>query len=235
MKVVPVKSLFENDIADILNNPKYKHIGVVDRGFVSVENIPTEAILFLGINPSYTKPIRGLTFYELYQRKNSYKQYFGKFEDLSEKVGLIWGHMDLLYFQETQQSAIDDIMQQQDGVQFIWEQLQASKKILESANPKILIVSNTKARQFLGKDKSKGKNEWLNYDFLFDNAIGTYRLKTQSSNLYNIPVFFTSMFTGQRALDTGSYERLVWHIKFVLNIEKNNPNSQTLKQVAPSE
>jgi hypothetical protein len=28
-----------------------------------------------------------------------------------------------------------------------------------------------------------------------------------------VPVFFTSMLSGQRALDRRSYERLVWHIK----------------------
>jgi len=34
--------------------------------------------------------------------------------------------------------------------------------------------------------------------------------------LKNVPIFFTSMLTGQRALDNGSFERLIWHINFVL-------------------
>jgi hypothetical protein len=36
--------------------------------------------------------------------------------------------------------------------------------------------------------------------------------------LENIPIFFTSMLTGQRALDKGSYARLIWHIKYALRL-----------------
>jgi hypothetical protein len=38
---------------------------------------------------------------------------------------------------------------------------------------------------------------WLGYEFKFDNKLGTYRWK-------NIPVFFSGILSGQRALEKGS-------------------------------
>ncbi len=66
------------------------------------------------------------------------------------------------------------------------------------------------------KDTDKNINIWLDYEFMFDDEIGTYRIKTKG-NLFDTPVFFTSMLSGQRAMDNGSFERLQWHINFVLN------------------
>lgn len=54
--------------------------------------------------------------------------------------------------------------------------------------------------------------------FLFDDKIGTHRItgnKEFETVLKGTPVFFTSMLTGQRALDNGSFERLGWHINKV--------------------
>lgn len=56
----------------------------------------------------------------------------------------------------------------------------------------------------------------LYVDFKWDEELGTYTYK-------NNPFFFSSMLTGQRALDNGSFERLVWHIKKVKSkLEKSN-------------
>jgi len=55
----------------------------------------------------------------------------------------------------------------------------------------------------------------MDFGFEFDDEIGTYRI-IKNDKLKHTPVFFTSMLTGQRALDLGSYERLIWHILFVL-------------------
>jgi hypothetical protein len=100
---------------------------------------------------------------------------------------------------------------------FIWEQLEVSKQILEKTIPKALVVCNTKARLLLEKDKIANTNLWMDYDFgEIEDDLGTFRMKTKTSNLYNVPIFFSSMLTGQRALDNGSYERLKWQIKRAL-------------------
>ncbi len=126
----------------------------------------------------------------------------------------------MLFLRETNQKYIDTICKNYpEGLNFIWQQLLVTKEILEELSPKVIIVSNTKARLFLGKERIKDRNIWLGYDFVFDDEIGTDRIMNKDSKLYGIPVFFTSMLSGQRAIDNGSFERLKWHIKRVIRDE----------------
>jgi hypothetical protein len=227
INTISVEDMFGSEILNILQNKDFCNIPSIDKGFLSVENIVVNSILFLGINPSFTGKAtpNELKFYPIDPKNITYKKYFGKFGEISKHLSVpSWSHMDLLYFRETKQNQIQEIEQTDVGLSFIMQQLEVSKKILETVKPKILIVCNTKARQFLGKDKRNGKNLWMDYDFEFDELIGTYRLTTKNSALYNTPVFFSSMLTGQRALDTGSYERLRWHINMVLESEQKVPS-----------
>ena len=129
-----------------------------------------------------------------------------------------WSHIDLLFVRWTNQKEVEQIMSEKNGVEFLWKQLLISKQIIEESNPKIIVVNNSFARKLLGFDKSIKNGQvfdiWMGFDFKFDNKIGTYRI-TNNEILNGTPVFFTSMLTGQRALDNGSYERLIWHINYV--------------------
>ncbi len=87
-----------------------------------------------------------------------------------------------------------------------------SKDIIELATPRIIVVNNAYARKWMTE---KDFNIHC-YESKFDDNIGTHRI-VKNDKLNGTPVFFTSMLTGQRALDLGSYERLKWHLKFVLN------------------
>jgi len=131
---------------------------------------------------------------------------------------LRWSHIDLLFVRWTNQKEVEQIMSEKNGVEFLWKQLLISKQIIEESNPKIIVVNNSFARKLLGFDKSIKNGQvfdiWMGFDFKFDNKIGTYRI-TNNEILNGTPVFFTSMLTGQRALDNGSYERLIWHINYV--------------------
>src|SRR5699024_10216291 len=142
--------------------------------------------------------------------------YFRRFVDISQKTGVKWSHWDLLFFRETKQRYIDKLIKKDYGIDFIKEQLEISKRIISMSRPKIIVVSNTKARRFMRNKKSR---LYMGSEFEFDEGLGTYII-INDDVLAGTPVFFTSMLTGQRALDNGSYERLVWHINFVL--EKTN-------------
>ena len=37
-----------------------------------------------------------------------------------------------------------------------------------------------------------------------------------------VPVFYSGMLAGAHAVDNGSFDRLIWHIKYVLNIQSEN-------------
>jgi hypothetical protein len=194
---------------------------LMKRRFVAPKTVTKNSIMFLGINPSYDpEKDNGPGFYEI---KN--EGYFKKFDEIGGKLvrkyqrhDIVWTHIDLLYFRETNQKEIDKfIYNNTPGQKFLYDQLMLSKELLEMATPKIIVASNTKVRQLLGFNKKVEKNEdvWIGYDFKFDDSIGTYRIKNDGM-LKNVPIFFTSMLTGQRALDNGSFERLIWHINFVL-------------------
>jgi len=193
---------------------------ILKRGFAINESIEGGTIIFIGLNPSYTLKNEPANpeeiFYSLAQRDN-YK-YFKKFEEISKCTRISWSHLDLLTIRETRQKKVLDLVKNEDGLEFIWKHLLLTKQILEALDPKVIVVANTAARMFLGKDvDEKGKNRWLDYKFKFDDNIGTYRVAKKYSGLNNTPVFFTSMLTGQRALDNGSFDRLKWHINYVLN------------------
>lgn len=216
---ISIKDKFGADIQYVFDDERFKEIGVIKRGFLTSEVIPLRSVLFVGLNPSYVDntPTDSVNYYSLAQEGNEYKKYFSKFEKIAKSLNLPLAHIDLLFLREAEQKKIDQILAEKNGVDFIMNQLLISKQILEMAKPNVLVVSNTKARQFLGKDKKENKNVWMGYDFEFDEYIGTDRIVNEGSTLKGVPVFFTSMLSGQRALDNGSYERLNWHIKFALN------------------
>lgn len=203
-------------------NPKI--IEIFERKFCYSET-KQKKVLFVGLNPSYREndnfknDLDNKSFDVFLCKEDSY---YKKFHEINNECGIKdnWTYTDLCYYRETEQSITNQILKEEPiGRDFIWDQIQISKNIIEEINPKVMIVCNTMARRLLGKDKKqvKGKwiNEWMNYTFKFDDNIGTDRII--DSNLNNVPVFFTSMLSGQRALDIGSLERLKWHIKQVLN------------------
>jgi len=220
MNEFSTKDYFDNQIKEIWNDEKFKGIDIVKRGYILQDKIIKNSLLFVGINPSFDEdggiPENIGNYYNLNQTEDNYK-YFKKFQEISKDVYLEWTHTDLLFVRETNQKNVENIIldNKNSGTEFIYKQLLISKQIIEMCEPKIIVVNNTLARRLLGKDKTKNCNEWMNFDFNFDNEIGTYRI-IKNDKLENTPVFFTSMLTGQRALDLGSYERLIWHIKFVL-------------------
>ncbi|MFT5265851.1 MAG: hypothetical protein ACI8YQ_004608 [Polaribacter sp.] len=197
---------------------------------ISVDEIPSEGLVFIGLNPSLpekekerliVKNDKQCEFYSLNKESQQDYKYFKKFKDISEKTNLEWGHIDLLYCRETNQGNVEKIYNTERGLDFIYQQLMISKtvidKIIDEKKPRIFVVNNTLSREFLGnyhsqQPENKSTN-WMGYDFVWNEKYGTYVYK-------NNPFFLTSMLTGQRALDNGSYERLIWQINRVKNILK---------------
>lgn len=193
---------------------------LVNRGFCFQydKDIMNPDVLFIGINPSYTDDSILHTFYT--KEEVIEISYFKAFEYLINSTGiknLKWTHLDLLVCRETNQSNLSEmLLKTKEGVDFIYQQLLVSKQLLEEINPKIIVVSNTMARRFLGKDKTAEADKWLNYDFEFNNDLGTHIVT--NGVLKGTPIFFSSMLSGQRALDNGSKERLVWQIGRTLEL-----------------
>jgi len=100
---------------------------------------------------------------------------------------------------------IDVIESPEIWADVVWFSLQPLKK-----KPPLVVKLHTPS-QSIDELSNRRANFSRRIDYLFEwnDEYGTFFLEGT-----NIPFFFSSMFTGQRALDNGSFERLIWHIKF---------------------
>ena len=225
-QILSIEEEFKEEIELLWNNDKYAEIPIVERGYGIHGEIITDSLLFIGINPSFVKNSKPGSYYiNLGQngktRDGKSYAYFKKFVDITNKINdkrgvgqkIQWSHLDLLFHRETEQHFIDALKKEKNGIDFISNQLKLTKKILLKSRPKIIVVCNTKARDFL---RTKNDQLSMGLDYEFDEDLGT-EVIINTPELKHTPVFFTSMLTGQRALDNGSYKRLIWHINYVIN------------------
>ncbi len=192
------------------------------RGFAYPKFIKTEGVLFIGLNPSFRNgdKMSENSFYT----DDNYEddRYFKKFHELVPPP-LEYSHLDLLGIRETSQNGIRAILNSKENEAFVLNQLSMAKKIIEKAQPKIIVVVNSISRELMGLfNDNQNPYESFAFKFYFDSEIGTYRIK-ENEQLQDKPVFFSSMLTGQRALDLGSFGRLKWHIEWVCQKEFPKP------------
>lgn len=194
--------------------------------------LTTGALLFVGVNPSFSprgfnsvlkdteyKDINPETFFTWKNISSNPKyiedclvidryafdkhSYFKRMEDISKRLDIPWYHIDTFLYRETsQKDFISKIYTKSKLNDFGRDQLEIFKELLHDTKPKAVVIANAFASGVIQqefKDKLSYSKE-KGYHHLILNDV-------------SIPIFFTSMLTGQRALDTGSYERLVWHIR----------------------
>lgn len=186
----------------------------------ALAELNADGILFIGINPSLTRNKEELkrlmgTKPDFGTDKNKGHKYFKKFFEIAEATKLPWGHLDIFYMRETSQNAVKDLLKNEQGRDFLNQQWVLTKSILDAllqgSEKRIVVVSNAFARDII-MGNVNGLSE--GYPLEFDEKIGTYKYK-------NTIFFFTSMLTGQRALDKGSFERLIWQINFIKKLNKS--------------
>ena len=177
---------------------------ILERGTAMRNNNGNADILFIGLNPSFRKgDAQDYTNgYTLSQDTND--QYFKSFRDIAQKAGFSeWEHSDLIYIRGNH-NEISICESDRIGEKVIENHLKISCNIIEKSKAKIIVVCDTKAREYFSKK----------YPLKWDDVIGTYIINDKNSELNNVPIFFSGMFSGQRALDLGSRRRLIWHIKY---------------------
>ena len=195
-----IKNLFENHKSQ---DPELQEI--INRKYVYSQFHTGRKVLFIGLNPSFReKQAKKEEYYKSFDATNNNDQYFRRFPLLVENKN-DWTFLDLLYIRETRQRNIENFYKREPD--FIKQQLEISKEIIKKINPEIIVVCDTFARNLL-------KSNMMNFEFEFDDTIGTYRI-INNPDFKDTIVFFSGMLTGQRALDNGSFERLKWHLNKV--------------------
>jgi len=197
-----------NNIWNLWKNPLETGLALQDTVFYG-------GIMFIGINPSAPKgdvDLKGGNVeykneqHPIYYYSEKFRdyRYFSKFNDIAEAVDLPWSHIDLFLMRATNQKEIEDIVKSSKDNQFLNEQYLLAKDIIKESKPEIIVVANAYACNLI-KDREKE-------NLKLDEDLGIHLIKINGKE---VPIFFTSMLTGQRALDNGSFERLKWHIKYV--------------------
>jgi hypothetical protein len=193
-------------------------------------------LLFIGLNPSFSdNSIKGLkktkeeylNFFshkelneehikeiiEVHENSLEEYPYFNKFKSVVrslEKENTNFAHIDLFHCRRTSQKdlihQLENELSKDDKDFFISKSIEILENLILQISPKILIIENTATRDYLIKYSSFPEVYSINEKF------GTPLLNQ------SVPVFYTSMLTGQRALDLGSFNRLIWHIKHCLSL-----------------
>jgi hypothetical protein len=138
--------------------------------------------------------------------------YFKRMHEIAKAVGAPLQHLDLFVYRQTSQkdflTYIRDGKKGHDFSEFGKEQLAIFHDALVASKPKVIVVANAFASQIL--------RDTFSNNISFDAKRGFHWLKLDGSK---VPIFFSSMLSGQRALDTGSYERLLWHVVQASKVE----------------
>lgn len=199
---------------------------IVSRGVAVEESIPEGALLFLGINPSFDEK-RNVEpgTYKLENVRD--EGFFKKAFQIAENNGKPFGHHDLFPVRETDQKFIEGMLVH-DGVayraksqykDFVEGCLSYAENIIIQSNPCMIVVANAFVTH-LFFDFRFSDNEKTLLGFLPGDKGGIWDEKLGADfvliNGRNVPILFSGMLSGQRALDFGSEFRLRWHIGHIL-------------------
>lgn len=132
-------------------------------------------------------------------------RYFKAIRDFSEEVGTPWEHLDLFRYRNTSQVRMRGLLDSRPD--FANGMLAVFDRHLELAKPGLILVAQAAASKIL----------YERYSPRFSDRRGFHFTKVGSRE---VPTFFCSMLSGQRALDTHSRERLFGHCKQALRKAK---------------
>ena len=205
-KLMDIKSIYEVRLMELLKIYQAKNFPLSKNGFFLFKNLEEHSLLYIGINPSDVKDLNKKYNSIKYENgiywgeekfKEDYRRFYQHFDDLSNNMK--WSHLDLFFICEKSQKIIEENINNK----FLIEQFNISNEIIRIISPKIIVVGNAYASRYIQEQ----------FKCTFDDNIGTFRIIEYN----NIPIFFSGILTGGRALDVGSRDRLKWHINFVKN------------------
>jgi hypothetical protein len=191
---------------------------ILSRGLLYPCKLSKEKILFLGINPSFREnhdKVYGFNCISFENEiievnDNERYKYYKIFNQVAKDIP--WTHFDVFPFREKNQNNLTTFIENKELKKIMESFVLLAKQIIEESNPSLIVVSNAYLRRtFIGNVNDNINSEKLIlFNTEFSDKLGTHFI--QDGKLKNTPIFFTSMLSGQRALDTGSRERLEWHI-----------------------
>jgi len=161
--------------------------------------------LYFKNNYELVKPLKYRMFWEipgfLESKKDILKENFEVLSSIRKSNDKYVLFADLVYYKETKAHKIKDIIEKEDLKEKIFDFF---KQQLEYYKPKGVIITNAFASKLVYEMNHNDTN-YVSDDFVD-----------------KIPIIYSSMVSGQRALDNFNYLRLKKDIKEILNDETNN-------------
>lgn len=182
------------------------------RGYDIIDKVQKDGLLLVGINPSFDESFEGPCGSEVRDSENGGYQhpYFTKPKKLNEEIGISsFSHVDMLSVRSRLQHVVQDIVNDPDSQEFVEEQLRLFRMIVDGASPRAIVVVNALASHLIRMGRALGA---LDYDDVL--GVAMYKIGEK-----RVPVFYSGMLSGAHTIDNGSFDRLIWHIKYVLNMQ----------------
>lgn len=185
------------------------------RGYDIIDKVQKDGLLLVGINPSFDENFEGPCEGEVRDSENGGYQhpYFTKPKKLNEEIGISsFSHVDMFSLRSRPQHVVQDIVNDPDSQGFVDEQLRLFRMIVDGASPRAIVVINALASDLIRKGRALGA---LDYDE--ELGVAMYKIGEK-----RVPVFYSGMLSGAHAVDNGSFDRLIWHIQYVLFMLSEN-------------
>lgn len=185
------------------------------RKYDIIDKVHKDGLLLVGINPSFDESFKGPCEGKVRDsEKGGYKHpYFTKPKKLNDAIGISrFSHVDMFSLRSRPQHLVQDIVNDPDSQGFIEEQLRLFRMIVDGASPRAIVVVNALASHLI---RTRRALDALDYDE--ELGVDMYKIGEK-----RVPVFYSGMLSGAHTIDNGSFDRLIWHIKYVLNMQSEN-------------
>ncbi|MCA0238728.1 MAG: hypothetical protein LCH81_20310 [Bacteroidetes bacterium] len=217
---------FLNRLNDIFNNHGIEdglEMEIANRGLRVSQVTPGKTILFIGHNPSFRIGDQpgGECLYCPIINDSYFSHYFKFAESIQQQDN--WNYLDLFYYRHTEQAFTGS---DSGWVSFLCRQLIVTQDIIESLQPKIIVICNTAAAKYTGLHASPDRSHgvWMGYKFEWDDNLGADRIKGVESSLGRVPELKTTKLMNVPVLFSGfnqyksvhDRKRLEWHIRYVI-------------------
>ncbi|MEH7076235.1 hypothetical protein [Neobacillus drentensis] len=136
--------------------------------------------------------------------------------------------LDLFFIRDTNQKNIEKRLKQKisntrpvkyEFTTFAEEQIKISMEALSLSDPDLILIANAKASNIFIE---------YNKDKIYSKQFGDLKCYIFKLNGRSVPIFFSSMLSGQRALDTFSLDRLIWDMTQILKKIRENQLDMTI-------
>lgn len=154
------------------------------------------------------------TLFDYEEKIAKYHQYGRRIDYFSELIGAEQGEIfgiDLFYFRETSQATfLKRIYKGNSLTNFAKEQIAITADAIKCYKPTMIIVANAKVSSIVQEHFGE---YGLPITGEMDEDYGCHYVWLNEDQ--KVPILFSSPFSGQRALDNGSFERLAWQVRFI--------------------